>query len=815
MFAPGSVPREITSLFSLDGWTDTKALLESEAKKLKPWTFALHSEANEDNVLSAAEAFDPKTDIGCVESVPLKELLAKKTIVPAASLSETEIVDLFDALLIYQSMFMRAEPATNTLFTCAYLHELSLAEGNKAVKAMCRATLKNVDTIIHAVVNAQLREGDEEFIPTTYDLALPEESVEEIVAELDAVLADKATADAFKTRLTLQRSLLAVIDGFVTVHQYTPDHPPAAQVANNEKHAKLEAKRKAAMEEAAAKGTSPQVAAAAAATNADEAPTCDSLPFYTKEELDAFRPKTDVAALLKAFSAAVNAWHRSGNTEPAKTDKAFTKYAPTWMSLVSPSKIADLVPMNNAKQFLKDFASNLTAINQWKNVKAANNWYVLLGCIKAFNATNPGVVARSIGVLFLYNPEVDLILDARSFADVIVHTLDVVHGSSLAKAIYYDFHDTVTALAQAMIEGRKIPGNPKLAAVMLENVKTTIVHQVRDQVSLLARVTFGFVHTMMKSRGACHIGMPAVVSSVAEAWQNMMELEGQFFGVLSARGGAPDPKTSKHFLLTCFASELLSECLDSQFNSEVSLELLSKPEAAAFAIYRYQAATLRLENVGNLFADANSLASAATAGGKGAKNLKNLIEAVGAAHAVRKATAPPVNVVRTFEIVKNSANAAFMVLTALKSVIPKFVQPEHSLTRTGDVFDNRFFRIRQSLPSHFCPRFGELAKMFERLDKDPNATLDQVISLLDHFYNNVVKKHVETPAQQPLPISVAYEKVAKHNLGVLKAAQGLIRAGSLSSASADLPQIFRDYTFDFEYVKGFPQLIQFNLTKKQ
>lgn len=814
MLATGAVPRQASSLFSLEGWTDAKQTLIDESKKLKPWTFMLHPECTEDAVLSAPEAFDPKTDVGCLENIPLKELLTRKTIVPAADLSEVEIVDLFDALLAYQTMFMRSEPINNTLFTCTYLHDLSLVEGNKAVQAMCRGTLKAIDAVISAVVNADVRDGDEEFVPFTYDISpLSDDSVESVLTEIDAVIAGSGVSDALKMRLTLQRSLLAAVDGFSTVHQYKPDHPPAAK-----KKADADAKTAATATATATGGAAAASGADGDKKEAEAASSSESLNYYTKEELDAFRPKTDIPAVLKAFQSAVNAWHRVGNTEPQRSAKVFSKYAPLWLAQVSPGKQPELVSFASAKQFLKDFASNLTTINQWKNAKISSNWYIVLNSVKGLTASGAGVVARSIAMLFLYAPAVDLVLDQRSFPDVLLHTIDVVHGAPLYNHIFHDHHDVVQAVVQSKIDTlpENIRKGNKLQSI-LDNFKLELVANVREMVMTIAKSAFAVLHTLLRARGGCHRMLIHRVPELVELYSSLPQFEAAFFGVPAKQPQAQEPKTAKHFVLASFVTELLCEVVDTQLNNEVSLGLLSKPEVTAFSLIRHTAVAMRLENANSLFVDAASLASGATNKTGSKSNMKNQIDTFGAAHAYRQAKPAPLNVTRSLEVAKYAANCSFMVLAALAPVVPGFEQTELSLTSTATIFDNRFVALRRYLGPQVFPKHGAIIRSIEATAADPVKALTQASSLLEGV-SSLLKKHIEgntTGANQPLPITFAFDKICKHNLAIVKAAKGLIEAsGTEKGSKFDLAAIFAEWTFDFEFVQGFPQLIRFTMVKK-
>lgn len=183
-------------------WEECLGKLKEESAKLQQWGIYIAEHLRSDDIMSAPEVMDPKTDAGLnwKDATLLDEMIQRKMLPDVHAMSETETVDMMDVLLIMETLFLRGNQLPQTLYSCAFMHRLALMEQNKHLFAYARAIAKSVDIVLNTVVAADVRE-EEEFcvIPLEVD-TLPK--VETAVIEQELVEAiNTAPSAAMKARL--------------------------------------------------------------------------------------------------------------------------------------------------------------------------------------------------------------------------------------------------------------------------------------------------------------------------------------------------------------------------------------------------------------------------------------------------------------------------------------------------------------------------------------------------------------------------------------------------------------------------------------
>jgi hypothetical protein len=208
----------MAAMFDLAGWTDAMPALEAAAAQLPPLEACLIRSMRPEEAISSPEAMDPKTDSFCSMFTPLSELIKKKLVTDAATMTDAATVDAMDHLLVNEWATLDGVPVTSALFTCIYFHRPSLAAGNAPLAAFVEAGFKVVHLSQLAVYSGECREGEEEFPTFPCEEPVSSKTVDEVSEIIDAAVAGCKNA-AIVQRLRFQQELITLLDQMIGLRQ--------------------------------------------------------------------------------------------------------------------------------------------------------------------------------------------------------------------------------------------------------------------------------------------------------------------------------------------------------------------------------------------------------------------------------------------------------------------------------------------------------------------------------------------------------------------------------------------------------------------
>ena len=201
-----------------DIWVDCWAELQATTDALAEWDCVTFSGISNDTVINVLELGDPKTDpvLGWEKFSTIKGLIKNGKIPKGDSLSESDLLALFDDVLSREASILHGRPSISIPYNCVlFSDKLSeLCGNNDALKAFYTATIA-----AYGLYNTIIARSTT-FFEYPDEISEPSPSVISIISTVevaDAIAAlDKAIAtaknDKIKTRLELRRAILVSLN---------------------------------------------------------------------------------------------------------------------------------------------------------------------------------------------------------------------------------------------------------------------------------------------------------------------------------------------------------------------------------------------------------------------------------------------------------------------------------------------------------------------------------------------------------------------------------------------------------------------------
>lgn len=147
-------------LLSLGGWTECLSQFDNDTANLQP-TATVYSGSHEEEALSFPEAFDPKTDTGCFEVLPVSILLKKGIVARGSQLSVAEVHGTLDLFIAMQAMFLRCQQ--QPFHACTFMLDRSLADDHPVLKLCTQSMCRVLISTNRYIFDSSVRDGEEEY----------------------------------------------------------------------------------------------------------------------------------------------------------------------------------------------------------------------------------------------------------------------------------------------------------------------------------------------------------------------------------------------------------------------------------------------------------------------------------------------------------------------------------------------------------------------------------------------------------------------------------------------------------------------------
>ena len=198
-----------------NSWIDVLDEFRASVASMPKFSAALHPQADGENLLSASELMEARTDpmFGWQDAKSVTDLLALGQIAKPSLVTEEQLLDLADSLMSLEVRGLQGYNLLCSVGSCAYLFMLETVEKeNPTLYAYLIATAKCMDNVLSLVHTVVIRE-DDEFMQYPAGFCFPiERSTADIVALLDKAV---VKSDALKQRFAFRRNWLLALEGVI------------------------------------------------------------------------------------------------------------------------------------------------------------------------------------------------------------------------------------------------------------------------------------------------------------------------------------------------------------------------------------------------------------------------------------------------------------------------------------------------------------------------------------------------------------------------------------------------------------------------
>ena len=192
-------------------WEECLSDFRAHTAKLQQWSVIMSRGTQLEDVMSAPEVGDPKTDLGLnwEQNPPLAELIKRKDLPDPAKMSDQDVIDIMDTLYNLEAMFYENSTSIyGGILSCVYAYDLKLPEGNQALSAYVLGTFRAVSIAINIALDGSVRDEDEFPMPAIDPAA--EISNDTVLTTLDVAI-QGCKNEAVKARLEHRRQYLNLL----------------------------------------------------------------------------------------------------------------------------------------------------------------------------------------------------------------------------------------------------------------------------------------------------------------------------------------------------------------------------------------------------------------------------------------------------------------------------------------------------------------------------------------------------------------------------------------------------------------------------
>eukprot|EP00760_Papus_ankaliazontas_P038179 PhM_4_TR8912/c0_g1_i1/m.6123/K20823/NAA35, MAK10; N-alpha-acetyltransferase 35, NatC auxiliary subunit len=482
-------------------WKDRLAELKDAVKSMEPGSVINAPEVRLQDVISAVEMLDPRTDFNCEFSKvkTLDDLVKGKEVASedeVAKFSADDVQGIMERLMQLEHQWLEGRPLPQTLFSCVYLHDLKRIEKKAPILyAYLRGVLKFVTYTLEAIMRAEVREEDE-FPTYTFNLELrADDSVEDVLACLEA-----ARADAEKKGWTKVAALL----------QYR------AQLLNVS--AMLDA------------GVSKLAKGA----------------------------ETDLPAALSALDTVAS---NVVATPTANVARVFHDVTSRWVSALTPLSPVTTLPIAEAvayfRKMLEDMKEMCTLVPTH-----AGDLAELMSFVMDFSARTPSLVVRSWLMVLAYNGETQVLFEKGTIMDLLVSMFTTTYGCPTFEQILKG--DATTIKAVASFRAQKLRDLKKYCQDFaipdssdLSKLGALTQQQVADFMSRLGKVLLHVLFSVLNNRARYRRRLANLISEFGNLQKMAWEIDTNIFG-----GGISC--LEHYFTQDPRAAETCEQCLAAQ-----------------------------------------------------------------------------------------------------------------------------------------------------------------------------------------------------------------------------------------------------------
>lgn len=222
--------------------------------------------------------------------------------------------------------------------------------------------------------------------------------------------------------------------------------------------------------------------------------------------------------------------------------------------------------------------------------------------VESLGAKKPLLPTRTIAVLLLFGENANVsFLHQGSLPMLILETLANLHGAPL-------YGKVAEADENVLKEVAFFCGNRQAASAFGRHISEA----VRRWVTRATRVYLAFWEGLLCSRGRTHRRLTNLVEELGMLQMMSFDLDTNVFqaqrtGLADSVAAAADREMmTRSLVLTSFVVELTCQVMSVVLHLMVELQLLSKAEYTAWAIYNSHVNSARIENLATLFLGLNS-----------------------------------------------------------------------------------------------------------------------------------------------------------------------------------------------------------------
>lgn len=754
-------------------WTESFAAFKSHVASLTAWQIVIAKNMRTQDLMSAPEIFDAKTDVRCnySEVPPLEVVAVKGGIADPATLSVTELVDAFDVVTAFESMWLDGGNIIATVMQCVYFHRAGELPEGHPLRAYVIAVLKGVDLVRTASMAGGVSDEEEFSVVST--------EPEFFTGGLDD-----------QTVLT---ALLTAIDQ-IDNGTFAP----------------------AGAEDAVAK-------AALRARFAYRHQYLEMLLQFNAATRDS-TVRARASALRCRELLALPAMARTA--EPAVNPLIFSPTAGRWFGVVA-SALRPVSAWKVAATVLRDmFTHYVRAVDLVDLTNDANVWTIVAAVEDFAIGLRPGVPVRSRAVQMVLGPQASggSVLFGEGLPRRILRALSACHGAPLYEQIadknkeameetaqfaVAKFPNAATVLAQAQ-DGRM----PTSAEVLLFHKTHAYNSVARWATSIAGKAMALIISALLCNRGRCHRRLANLVSNLPDFHEASTQIDLQSFipyipatpEAGAAKGPARMEPDRANCVLTAFVADIAFFAAEAFLEATNELGLATTAEVVPMISYFSYGARLRSD----LFVTALCVTEGHQIPKRSAKD-QNGRPRFSLAASTRVLCPPQaLPVMARCDALRHCASLTLTLLGASTAAgLLNLSLPASSLVDASTMFNNRVACFHKAscppfVPYSVCTReFDEVVQMHKA---NPAAFLDVLTRLSSQFKQVAAMVHGHVAEAEPMLSSgffTAAEKSCRANIvaiGLLTTAWKKA-AGTDSSAPAAIAEaVLAQYAFTV----GFP-----------
>jgi hypothetical protein len=541
-------------------YVDRMEAFRTAVKALAPGSVKHADGVRLQEVISAVEILDPRTDSNCgYKSVQsLKDLVAAKQVLGDAELkglTQEDYQSTLERLFMLETMWLEGRALPQTIFTCAYMHDLSaLAKVCPLLHAYLRGVTKFVVQNVDVIARADVREEDE-FPTFTFNLNLhTDDAVPDVIAALE-----NAHADVTKR-------------GWTTVAAYFAFHIALVRIGS---------------------------------------------------ELDrgvAHVGVTSATHIPSALQALEIMRKGAAGSHTPNSGKLFHETTVRWVTSLTPLAVLAPIPMANVFTY---FAKLLNDLNEVCATipKIESSLSDLMSFVMDFSASTPCLMVRSRLMVLAYNNETSVILEKETITNLVVDMFATTYGCPTLKLIYQGDEPTLKAISAYRFSKFKELKKYRSDVVVpdiddgTQFMKLT-QHQVMEFLGKLGRVILHMLFSVLNNRARYRRRLANLFADLGTLQQMAWEIDTNIFGgginclehYFNGDKASTSTETCEQctaaqqaVVLTAFVMDIVLRCMLDFMLVGVELELYATEELSLVYTYTDYALSCLAENCNALY----------------------------------------------------------------------------------------------------------------------------------------------------------------------------------------------------------------------